>query len=226
MAGALQRYGQPALVLCAGAGPSAPLYPAAIGDETSKLRRIFVVDRGCLVDAERADLAPAEVASPASTSTAATPVPVVAAVAVTVVVTVSATPLASARPLLPGFYAGDVSGRPWCPWLHGHRWRSLGGRRGRWRCGRILTRRGGRWHGWRSLGRRRRRSLSGRILARRGDRLFFFVWTQATSNPTSALPVLEPLPGRAGRRFLQAWPRLRRDLGTELCLRLLRSCTA
>ena len=174
MAGALQRYGQPALVLGAGAGPSAPLYPAAIGDETSKLRRIFVVDRGCLVDAKRADLAPAEVASPASTSTST---PVVVAVAVTV----SATPLASTRPLLPSFSAGAVSGRPWCRCRHGRTWRSAGGRRGRWRCGRILTWRGGRRHRWRSLGRRRRRSLSGRILARRGDRLFFFVWTQATS---------------------------------------------
>ena len=180
MAGALQRCGQPALVLGAGAGPSAPLYSAAIGDETPKLRRIFVVDRGCLVDAERADLAPTEVASPASTSTAATTTPV-AVVAVTVVVTVSATRLESTGPFLSSSYASAVSRRPWRPWLHGHRWRNLGGRRRRSLCGRILTRRGGRWHGWRSLGRRRRRSLSGRIHARRGDRLFFFVWTQATS---------------------------------------------
>ena len=162
MAGALQGCGQPALVLGAGAGPSAPLYPAAIGDETSKLRRIFIVDRGCLVDAKRADLTPAEVASPASTSTST---PVVVAVAVTV----SATPLASTRPLLPSFSAGAVSGRPWCRCRHGRTWRSVGGRRG------------GRRHRWRSLGRRRRRSLSGRIHARRGCRPFFFVWTQATS---------------------------------------------
>ena len=80
MAGALQRGGQPALVLGAGARPAAPLYPAAIGDVTSELRRIFVVDRGCFVDTERTDLAPAEIA-PAASAATPTPVSVVTAAA-------------------------------------------------------------------------------------------------------------------------------------------------